>query len=121
IYLFCYIGCFEYFFFFQAEDGIRDFHVTGVQTCALPICRPFRRAPSEWPSSAHSGSTRAGSSPSAASRVRECASRSAACRSRRQIGRASCRDRVTVSSGAPSEKKESLTKQDTLTPNYWYK
>src|SRR5690606_39716047 len=28
-------GCF--FFFFQAEDGIRDFHVTGVQTCALPI------------------------------------------------------------------------------------
>src|SRR5215475_3451685 len=25
------------FFFFQAEDCIRDFHVTGVQTCALPI------------------------------------------------------------------------------------
>src|SRR6266700_8178002 len=28
-----------FFFFFQAEDGIRDFHVTGVQTCALPILR----------------------------------------------------------------------------------
>src|SRR5690606_22929810 len=27
-------------FFFQAEDGIRDFHVTGVQTCALPIWIP---------------------------------------------------------------------------------
>src|SRR3989441_6822501 len=27
------------FFFFQAEDGIRDKLVTGVQTCALPICR----------------------------------------------------------------------------------
>src|SRR5690606_39359016 len=27
-------------FFFQAEDGIRDFHVTGVQTCALPISLP---------------------------------------------------------------------------------
>src|SRR5690348_17458314 len=26
------------FFFFQAEDGIRDGRVTGVQTCALPIC-----------------------------------------------------------------------------------
>src|SRR5438309_6795457 len=26
------------FFFFQAEDGIRDGTVTGVQTCALPIC-----------------------------------------------------------------------------------
>src|SRR5256885_10239822 len=27
------------FFFFQAEDGIRDYKVTGVQTCALPIFR----------------------------------------------------------------------------------
>src|SRR5690606_40056050 len=32
------------FFFFQAEDGIRDFHVTGVQTCALPISA-LRAAP----------------------------------------------------------------------------
>src|SRR2546430_8197891 len=30
----------EYFFFFQAEDGIRDLTVTGVQTCALPISPP---------------------------------------------------------------------------------
>src|SRR5260370_5824285 len=30
------ISC--YIFFFQAEDGIRDSSVTGVQTCALPIC-----------------------------------------------------------------------------------
>src|SRR2546425_10075100 len=28
----------SFFFFFQAEDGIRDKLVTGVQTCALPIC-----------------------------------------------------------------------------------
>src|SRR5690606_2304166 len=41
-------------FFFQAEDGIRDFHVTGVQTCALPILsargrvrRPNRDQPYE--------------------------------------------------------------------------
>src|SRR5699024_11763716 len=33
---FCFI-CFLCFFF-QAEDGIRDRNVTGVQTCALPIC-----------------------------------------------------------------------------------
>src|SRR5690554_706640 len=33
------------FFFFQAEDGIRDADVTGVQTCALPIYpRPSRRS-----------------------------------------------------------------------------
>src|SRR5438034_3845572 len=41
--LFCvYVGLFffffVFFFFFQAEDGIRDHCVTGVQTCALPIC-----------------------------------------------------------------------------------
>src|SRR2546422_6199145 len=30
------------FFFFQAEDGIRDVAVTGVQTCALPICEGDR-------------------------------------------------------------------------------
>src|SRR5256884_4826089 len=29
----------SFFFFFQAEDGIRDVAVTGVQTCALPIFR----------------------------------------------------------------------------------
>src|SRR5439155_12984980 len=33
-----------YLFFFQAEDGIRDGHVTGVQTCALPICTRAARA-----------------------------------------------------------------------------
>src|SRR5690554_7790200 len=32
------------FFFFQAEDGIRDADVTGVQTCALPIYHPWLAA-----------------------------------------------------------------------------
>src|SRR5256886_11405082 len=43
------------FFFFQAEDGIRDLTVTGVQTCALPICARLhtsrskgRATPSSW-------------------------------------------------------------------------
>src|SRR6266446_9881932 len=31
-----------FFFFFQAEDGIRDYKVTGVQTCALPIYPELR-------------------------------------------------------------------------------
>src|SRR5687767_1224357 len=35
------------FFFFQAEDGIRDKLVTGVQTCALPIFEPRRVEPRE--------------------------------------------------------------------------
>src|SRR2546430_3022367 len=34
-------------FFFQAEDGIRDLTVTGVQTCALPIC-DFRAELEGW-------------------------------------------------------------------------
>src|SRR5690606_40073437 len=45
------------FFFFQAEDGIRDFHVTGVQTCALPI------------SGARARSTEQGSQPEADGRA----------------------------------------------------
>src|SRR5215207_7226671 len=42
---------FIFFFFFQAEDGIRDPLVTGVQTCALPISAKTRRAarrPGRW-------------------------------------------------------------------------
>src|SRR5699024_6102428 len=35
--LFCQHNFYFLFFFFQAEDGIRDRNVTGVQTCALPI------------------------------------------------------------------------------------
>src|SRR2546430_2343919 len=41
-----------FFFFFQAEDGIRDLTVTGVQTCALPIS--FRPCSMEFCSSARS-------------------------------------------------------------------
>ena len=36
------------FFFFQAEDGIRDDLVTGVQTCALPISIPVYDAATTW-------------------------------------------------------------------------
>src|SRR5256884_5379247 len=35
------------FFFFQAEDGIRDVAVTGVQTCALPICLRLSDSPDQ--------------------------------------------------------------------------
>src|SRR5262249_56459399 len=36
-------------FFFQAEDGIRDWSVTGVQTCALPISIPVAPPVRTWP------------------------------------------------------------------------
>src|SRR5688500_20391773 len=62
-------------FFFQAEDGIRDYKVTGVQTCALPISPDGRprcasRGPWKGPGETPTG------------------------RSREKIGRASCRERV---------------------------
>src|SRR6266850_3009018 len=40
-----------YIFFFQAEDGIRDYKVTGVQTCALPISDYLGDLPARRPAS----------------------------------------------------------------------
>src|SRR5207249_6169129 len=65
------------FFFFQAEDGIRDRNVTGVQTCALPIsCRvgPGRR----WHRQSPDSNAREGSLPTSKR------SRAARCRPRRR-------------------------------------
>src|SRR5690349_24236388 len=46
-----------FIFFFQAEDGIRDLYVTGVQTCALPIFQCWGR----WSTGAASAATVDGS------------------------------------------------------------
>src|SRR5438874_13454295 len=64
-------------FFFQAEDGIRDLYVTGVQTCALPIS-------TRWPAVVR----RTAPDGLAASRT--------ALASASKIGRASCRERVKI-------------------------
>src|SRR5215203_6948859 len=42
-----------FFFFFQAEDGIRDIGVTGVQTCALPIFMARIGGPVDAPGPGH--------------------------------------------------------------------
>src|SRR5256886_8792458 len=87
-------------FFFQAEDGIRDLTVTGVQTCALPICPtgPSARASRPWtargglPRVVHGRDARADGPVGHArlSGVRE----GIPDREGREIGRASCRERV---------------------------
>src|SRR5699024_11957208 len=88
------------FFFFQAEDGIRDRNVTGVQTCALPISRPSSthepgRGAWAWPARpaaqrrAARPAGRAGDGPGPCSR-----GRGGRHRGRGKIGRASCRERV---------------------------
>src|SRR4051794_41936377 len=79
-------------FFFQAEDGIRDGRVTGVQTCALPILRdPLRR-----PRRRHTGAR----SVTPAKRPVHFRPRGV------EIGRASCRERVEISVVAVSLTKK---------------
>src|SRR2546430_3744743 len=92
------INCFV--FFFQAEDGIRDLTVTGVQTCALPILRRrFRTGP--FRSGESAGNFRRGAGAAARRRrLYGCVPRLLAGvrvpdgTSARKIGRASCRERV---------------------------
>src|SRR5699024_11827541 len=72
-----------YVFFFQAEDGIRDRNVTGVQTCALPILLPLAAAETV---DGGQGEQRL-------------EDRGQARRKPAQIGRASCRERVLTYRG----------------------
>src|SRR5207302_2731937 len=96
-------------FFFQAEDGIRDFHVTGVQTCALPIstklpiCFEPEAGRSICASCLMRSRTRSitsafvrRSSDTSHSFTHSCLRSPAAFVAYRQIGRASCRERVEI-------------------------
>src|SRR5436309_11644838 len=108
-----------HYFFFQAEDGIRDFHVTGVQTCALPIfgatesravggvegadgqaspaahlsLQVLRRVPAGAAAAGGDRDAAASDDPDAGARAR---------RTAREIGRASCRERVEMEGVAAS-------------------
>src|SRR2546422_10240597 len=82
-----------FFFFFQAEDGIRDVAVTGVQTCALPISTANRPTNRETDRSRRlpGGMSSCG---------RSCYRRSA------EIGRASCREKSVDLGGRRIIKKK---------------
>src|SRR2546427_6718129 len=99
------------FFFFQAEDGIRDLTVTGVQTCALPICirvlplttRDPRglleageadMAVGYFPAALADLTARAQSGALVAFDSRRLYEGEYLCVMRQEIGRASCRERV---------------------------
>src|SRR2546430_16177140 len=95
------------FFFFQAEDGIRDLTVTGVQTCALPIFHHYSAEQSHrrrgvvvesvW---AARGKRSAGRGPGRAGAAAAGSAPGA------EIGRASWRGREEISVGAGSLKKK---------------
>src|SRR5256885_8646449 len=86
------------FFFFQAEDGIRDYKVTGVQTCALPILlhHVFGEVYGKRGAWGHAiGGMGA---------ITQAMARAATARG--EIGRASCRGRGEISVVAVSLKKK---------------
>src|SRR5260370_31874430 len=86
------------FFFFQAEDGIRDSSVTGVQTCALPISNTTRPAaapqllPVDGALPALPTRHRLAHEPAAVPNATSL--RALLQAGRQEIGRASCRERV---------------------------
>src|SRR5256886_12466799 len=88
------------FFFFQAEDGIRDLTVTGVQTCALPISGDPTLAEFVGGPGVPTEPCRAGAGVLFAKRVQLAAQRPLPIQRlgrrppREEIGRASCRERV---------------------------
>src|SRR5256885_13611699 len=90
-----------FFFFFQAEDGIRDYKVTGVQTCALPIfaARASRRACAVRPQR-----------PAIKTKSRGFG----ASQAEAEIGRASCRGRGEISGVAVSLKKKKEKQEEAL-------
>src|SRR5207248_5983189 len=97
---------FSIVFFFQAEDGIRDRTVTGVQTCALPICddhlaiggghgeRRHLRVGNSGEDVLQNGGARPAPAPLPSRQVRPASAFGVA-----EIGRASCRERVEISGG----------------------
>src|SRR5256885_3020691 len=109
--------CVCVFFFFQAEDGIRDYKVTGVQTCALPICRPVAHAPPSrgGPARRALGAARGGAARPGrpeSHRAAGSARPQRGARRREEIGRASCRERVEISVVAVSLKKKKKKKRE---------
>src|SRR3712207_9127340 len=93
------------FFFFQAEDGIRDIGVTGVQTCALPICLGAGSFSTARYGVGPRTSLALWAKPFVASRP---APAIAAKAIQPEIGRASCRERVEISVVAVSLKKKTM-------------
>src|SRR5690606_40413069 len=105
---------------FQAEDGIRDFHVTGVQTCALPILQFLRggeialvvalsKVTEVWLALDTDAGDRADWTADALTRLATNARLeelpASMSTSTTEIGRASCRDRVKLPVGRGARRK----------------
>src|SRR2546429_9475787 len=89
-----------FFFFFQAEDGIRDVAVTGVQTCALPISGGVAVVVGRVAGAGRRGVDRRPQRPGGEAVLVGL-----------EIGRASCRERVEISVVAVSLKKKNVKEE----------
>src|SRR5699024_12124906 len=87
-------GCIKYSFFFQAEDGIRDRNVTGVQTCALPISAMTRHETAQ-----HLTVCRVDDGIDSQRSNVALPEIKSGLRRFQKIGRASCRERVEIAEG----------------------
>src|SRR5699024_11955231 len=102
-------------FFFQAEDGIRDRNVTGVQTCALPIFANFNALMRDIVKRVQDSSRQYSSYLTALSSFMKGKSLlyqlmhgdESLDENEKQIGRASCRERVWMAEGGESRIKMS--------------
>src|SRR5688500_20174882 len=93
------------FFFFQAEDGIRDYKVTGVQTCALPI---YLRGAGDRPAGKRRPQDVGEGDPASQDSFDRCDAVIDGGVGFDEIGRASCRERVEGSGGGGAvEERES--------------
>src|SRR5439155_10627418 len=105
--------CALVFFFFQAEDGIRGGHVTGVQTCALPISATWDRLAGLGIDMVQGFLI---ARPMLAVAVPVWLRRW----SKQQIGRASCRERVKVlTADGRSKNKSRVGKSDSIRYKDW--
>src|SRR5436309_11903324 len=99
---------FDSFFFFQAEDGIRDFHVTGVQTCALPIYAGSVVCPGQYSENSFMVNSLARLQTTLPAWALRRVGQRFSPAFRVEIGRASCRERVEIWGVCVTrEKKES--------------
>src|SRR5207253_6782479 len=97
-------------FFFQAEDGIRDGHVTGVQTCALPISFRFAAPAHLAKQLLVEGwlGLQIGRWERVVGMARKRRSKESPAK---EIGRASCRERVEISVSAASVRSKRFASQ----------
>src|SRR2546422_4881118 len=103
-----------FFFFFQAEDGIRDVAVTGVQTCALPILDRRNMDVSAWrPRNASRAASSPGRSRRSSGTAQSVEGGGGGGRRRRRILSDRLRARIPIPAGSPARRGTARDRKST--------